>query len=75
MLEVDNLSVRYRTADGEVEALTSISFSVRRGKTLALVGESGSGKSTVALAAMGLLPPEASAPPDESSLATRMFWN
>src|SRR6185312_4935504 len=47
---------------GEIEALTSISVAVEKGSTLALVGESGSGKSTVALAAMGLLPQEATIP-------------
>ena len=62
MLSIDDLSVRYRTASGEVEALTGISLAVPRGSTLALVGESGSGKSTVALAAMGLLPQEAYCP-------------
>jgi peptide/nickel transport system ATP-binding protein len=59
MLTVDDLTVRYRTPGGEIEALASVSLFVAKGATLALVGESGSGKSTVALAAMGLLPPEA----------------
>lgn len=59
MISVEDLTIKYRTAGGEIEALTSISFSVARGSTLALVGESGSGKSTVALAAMGILPAEA----------------
>jgi peptide/nickel transport system ATP-binding protein len=59
MLLIDDLTVRYRTPGGEIEALSAISLNARRGSTLALVGESGSGKSTVALAAMGLLPQEA----------------
>jgi peptide/nickel transport system ATP-binding protein len=59
MLTIDDLTVRYRTPGGEIEALTSVSLHATKGSTLALVGESGSGKSTVALAAMGLLPAEA----------------
>ena len=59
MISVEELTIRYRTPDGEIEALTSVSFDVARGSTLALVGESGSGKSTIALAAMGILPGEA----------------
>jgi peptide/nickel transport system ATP-binding protein len=62
MLTIEDLTVRYRTPGGEIEALSSISLAVAKGSTLALVGESGSGKSTVALAAMGLLPPEAHVP-------------
>ena len=62
MLTIDDLTVRYRVPGGEIEALSSISLSVEAGTTLALVGESGSGKSTVALAAMGLLPHEAVVP-------------
>src|SRR3954470_23389922 len=62
MLTIENLTVRYRTSGGEIEALSSITLAVARGSTLALVGESGSGKSTVALAAIGLLPPEARVP-------------
>ncbi len=62
MLLIEDLTVRYRTPGGEIEALSSISLKARKGSTLALVGESGSGKSTVALAAMGLLPQEATIP-------------
>ena len=62
MLALDDLTVRYRTPGGAVEALSSVSLHVRKGSTLAVVGESGSGKSTIALAALGLLPPEAQVP-------------
>ena len=62
MLAIDDLTVRYRTAGGEIEALSSVTLRARKGATLALVGESGSGKSTIALAAMGLLPGEAMVP-------------
>ncbi|MCC7283355.1 MAG: ABC transporter ATP-binding protein [Acetobacteraceae bacterium] len=62
MLTIEDLSVHYRTFGGAIHALSSVSLATRRGATLALVGESGSGKSTVALAAMGLLPPEATLP-------------
>jgi peptide/nickel transport system ATP-binding protein len=62
MLLIDDLTVRYRTPGGEIEALSSISLKATKDSTLALVGESGSGKSTVALAAMGLLPQEATIP-------------
>jgi peptide/nickel transport system ATP-binding protein len=62
MLAIEDLTVRYRTPGGAVEALSSVSLKLRRGSTLAVVGESGSGKSTVALAAMALLPPEAQVP-------------
>jgi len=59
MLMIDDLTVRYQTLAGEIEALTSVSLHAETGSTLAVVGESGSGKSTIALAAMGLLPAEA----------------
>jgi peptide/nickel transport system ATP-binding protein len=55
LLEVRNLSVRFRTRDGIVQAVTDLSYTLRRGETLGVVGESGSGKSVTSLAVMGLL--------------------
>ncbi|MFK0170405.1 dipeptide ABC transporter ATP-binding protein [Streptomyces sp. NPDC090306] len=59
ILELDDLGVVFTTETGEVPAVRGVSLHVRAGETLALVGESGSGKSTVALATMGLLDPNA----------------
>ena len=55
LLDVRDLSVKFRTRDGVVQAVSNLSFSMRRGETLGIVGESGSGKSVTSLAIMGLL--------------------
>ncbi len=56
LLQVRDLSLRFRTYGGHVHALRQVSLHVHRGETLAIVGESGSGKSVTSLAIMGLLP-------------------
>jgi oligopeptide/dipeptide ABC transporter ATP-binding protein len=56
LLSVDNLTVSFPTADGIVQAVRGLSFSVDAGKTLGVVGESGSGKSVSALTLLGLNP-------------------
>ncbi|WP_325048991.1 ABC transporter ATP-binding protein, partial [Marinitenerispora sediminis] len=58
-LEVDSLTVDVSTPAGRVRAVDGVSFSVRRGRTLALLGESGCGKSMTAQAVVGLLAPVA----------------
>ena len=56
ILEIQDLSVSFATFFGEVEAVRHVSFSVGKGKTLAIVGESGCGESVTANAVMRLLP-------------------
>jgi len=53
-LVVENLTVRFPTADGVVQAVTDLSYTLEQGKTLGIVGESGSGKSVSSMAIMGL---------------------
>ena len=56
LLQVKNLSIRFNTERGRVDAVRDVSFSMQKGETLAIVGESGSGKSVTALSLTRLLP-------------------
>ena len=63
LLEVKDLSVAFTQGGRTTLAVDKVSFSIKRGETLALVGESGSGKSVSALSILKLLPyPSASHP-------------
>jgi peptide/nickel transport system ATP-binding protein len=56
VLQLERLSVTYRTGRGHQRAVDDISLQIMPGEALGLVGESGSGKSSVALAALRHLP-------------------
>jgi oligopeptide/dipeptide ABC transporter ATP-binding protein len=64
VLEVDGLFKEFpirsgllQRETGKVRAVQDVSFSIRRGETLALVGESGCGKTTVSRCILRALPP------------------
>jgi peptide/nickel transport system ATP-binding protein len=56
VLEVKGLKTVFFTNSGLFRAVDDLSFTVRRGETLAIVGESGCGKSVTALSIMRLVP-------------------
>lgn len=57
LLEVKDLSIDFQIEDSpRIQAVSSLSFEIPKGKTLGLVGESGSGKSVTALSLMRLIP-------------------
>jgi microcin C transport system ATP-binding protein len=62
LLDVRDLSIAFSQGGKETLAVDKVSFSLERGRTLALVGESGSGKSITALSIVRLLPPAAIVP-------------
>ncbi len=64
ILEVENLKVHFpirkgllQRMNGAVKAVDGVSFSISRGRSMALVGESGCGKTTVGKALLQLIQP------------------
>lgn len=55
-LQVEDLTVTYRTGGGDVPAVRGVDLAVEPGTKLGVAGESGCGKSTIALALLRLLP-------------------
>ena len=55
LLRVENLTVKFRTYNGEVTAVNNLELLLNENETLGIVGESGSGKSVTSLSIMGLL--------------------
>lgn len=69
LLNVQNLTVRFHTRDGVINAVNNASFSVESGQVLGIVGESGSGKSVTCYSLMGLVP----MPPGRIEAGTALF--
>jgi peptide/nickel transport system ATP-binding protein len=59
LLEVEDLSVRFETDDGNVHAVDRMAFTLDEGEVLGIVGESGCGKSVSLMSITRLLPPTA----------------
>ena len=57
ILQVQNVSQRFTTSEGEFLALDRVSFDVRIGETISLIGHSGCGKSTLLNLIAGLTLP------------------
>jgi len=54
LLEVKNLTLKFKTDEGLITAVEDVNFSLNRGEVMGLVGESGSGKSVTAKSLMNL---------------------
>ncbi len=59
VLDIDNLTVGYRTEAGLLRALRDVNLTVPEGKIIGIVGESGCGKSTLISSIIRLLAPNA----------------
>ena len=59
MVQVSNLALTYQSAEGEIEAIRDLSFSVADGEFVSVIGPSGCGKSTLLSIIAGLLSPTA----------------
>jgi oligopeptide transport system ATP-binding protein len=56
LLEVKNLTTRFKTQDGVVHAVNGVSFTLDKGEFVGVVGESGSGKSVTMMSLLRLIP-------------------
>lgn len=56
ILEIQDLSVEYETAEGSIQAVDEVSFEINENEAFGLVGESGCGKSTIAKSILQILP-------------------
>jgi oligopeptide/dipeptide ABC transporter ATP-binding protein len=54
LIDVENLTLKFRTDEGLITAVDNVSFSLNKGEVMGLVGESGSGKSVTAKSLMHL---------------------
>ena len=59
IVNVQNVSLKYQSPNGEIEAISNIDFAVKPAEFVSIVGPSGCGKSTLLSVIAGLLPPTA----------------
>lgn len=57
MLELQNISVAFEDASGEVEVVSDVSLTLEKKKIYVMTGPNGGGKSSLAKAIMGIYPP------------------
>lgn len=57
ILELQNVGMKFQTAEGETEAIRNVSFNLRAGEFVSIVGPSGCGKSTILNILSGLTKP------------------
>lgn len=62
LLEVQDVSVRFRVYEGYLKVLDRVNFQVDQGERVGLVGETGCGKTTLMKTIMGILAPNAAKP-------------
>jgi peptide/nickel transport system ATP-binding protein len=55
LIDIQNLSIEFKTDEGKIKAVDDISFQVQKGQILGIAGESGSGKSVTAMAILKLI--------------------
>ncbi|NMA01829.1 MAG: ABC transporter ATP-binding protein [Clostridia bacterium] len=58
-VSIQNVSMKYQSPEGEIEAIKNISLDVAQGEFISIVGPSGSGKSTLLNIIAGLIKPSA----------------
>ncbi len=68
LLQIEDLTVGFKTEDGLVQAVRGVDLSIDDGDVLAVVGESGSGKSVTALSVLGLHPQ------NRTTMGGRIMW-
>lgn len=57
MVNLQNVSLKYYSLEGETHAIDNISFSVKEGEFIGIVGPSGCGKTTILSLIAGLIKP------------------
>jgi NitT/TauT family transport system ATP-binding protein len=75
VIEIKGAAKTYRTADGEIESLKPLDFTIGDGEFIVVVGPSGCGKTTLLKMLAGLLPPTAGEIRVEGNVITRPHRN